>query len=311
MMLRVTCVVLGVIGCGSVTASPKSDAGGSDAVPGDATTTCDPMAPFGTPVAVPGVATDALVELAPRLSPDELTIYFWGQQGTSDTNVYVAHRAKLTDPFDMPVPVPTVSTTAAESDPAISSDGLALWFTSNRPAGTVYHIYVATRATSTVGFGTPGLVDGVNAADTTQSDVQPFVVAADSGRSELWFVSKRPPSQKTDIWHTTWNGTSFTSPVQEVAVSSADDDFNPTLSADRLTLYLSSTRAATGARGDFDVWRSHRSVVTDSFPAPSLVNELNTPGRDYATWLSPDNCRIYGSRPGAANDDIFMATRQP
>lgn len=311
MPLRVTCVVLGAIGCGSVTASNPTeprDAMASDASV-DATVICDPMAPFKAPVAVPGVATDATVELAPRLSADELTIYFWGEpQSNPDSNIYVAHRAKRTDPFDDPMPVPSIDTTALENDPAISSDGNTLWFTSNRPTGKVYHLYVATRATSLAQFGAPGLVDGVNAADTTQSDVQPFVTA---DGSELWFASSRPPSQLSDIWHASWNGTSFANPVQEVAVSSAGDDFNPTLSADRLTLYFSSTRAATGAPGGFDVWRSHRSVASDGFPAPSLVDELSTTGRDYATWLSPDNCRIYGSRTGAVNDDVFMATRQP
>lgn len=322
-MLRLACVVLGAIGCGSVTASSKSDAmtgsdamDGSDATPADAgssdgpvdtAVTCDPMAPFGAPIAVAGVATDAISEIAPRLSPDERTMYFWGGPAGA-SHLYVTHRAKPTDPFDAPVPVPNVNSSAADNDPSNSADGNALWFASNRITGEGYHLYVATRPSSVVEFGAASLADGINSADKTLSDVQPFVTA---DGSELWFTSTRPPSQSADIWHATWDGTRFANPVQDIALSSAVADHVPTLSADRLTIYFSSNRTDAGAKGGFDVWRAHRSVVQDGFPAPSLVDELSAAGDDIASWLSADNCRIYGSRRGAVNADVFMATRQP
>jgi len=85
-------------------------------------------------------------------------------------------------------------------------------------------------------------------------------------------------------------------------LNSPSDDYLPTLSADRLTVYLASTRVAPGAKGGFDVWMSHRSTINDGFPTPTLVDELNTAGDDYSSWLSVDNCWMYGmSNSGGVN----------
>ena len=94
-------------------------------------------------------------------------------------------------------------------------------------------------------------------------------------------------------------------------LNSLADDYLPTLSTDRLTVYFTSTRAAAGTKGGFDVWTSHRSTVNDGFPAPTLVDELNTAGSDYATWLSADNCRMYGTSNSSGTGRIYVATRQP
>jgi hypothetical protein len=100
--------------------------------------------------------------------------------------------------------------------------------------------------------------------------------------------------------------------VAVAELNSPGDEWVPTVSADRLTVYFSSGRAATGVKGDLDIWASHRNVIDDGFPAPTLVDELNTAGADLASWLSADNCRMYGtSSGGGGTNRIYMATRQP
>jgi len=83
------------------------------------------------------------------------------------------------------------------------------------------------------------------------------------------------------------------------------------ISVDRLTIYLASNR--TGSQG-FDIWRSHRSSIQDGFPTPTKVDELETAGNDFPTWISPDNCRIYllsDVAAGPLNYDVYVATHQP
>src|SRR4051812_35388423 len=71
--------------------------------PTDAPTLCDPLGTFSTPVPVGGLAT-AANEVVGSLSPDELTIYAWGDIGTSTTSdIGVATRARLMDDFGTPI----------------------------------------------------------------------------------------------------------------------------------------------------------------------------------------------------------------
>jgi hypothetical protein len=114
-----------------------------------------------------------------------------------------------------------------------------------------------------------------------------------------------------DIWHARAIGPGFDTPVAEPQLSSPANDYLPMLSADRLDVYLSSDRAAAAGKGGFEIWRSHRTTIQDGFPAPALVEELNTSGAEHATWLSADNCRIYGATDVAGDLDLFVATRQP
>lgn len=271
---------------------------------------CSSAAKFGTPVPVPELATTALIEGAPRLSTDELTLYFSGHvQSNIDWNLYATHRSSLTDAFEAPRLLAADNSNSLDGSPAISADGLALWFQSDRVPNEGTHLYVASRSSTLAEFGTPGLAAVVNAADVKVSDFTPFMTA--DGK-ELWFVSTRSPGLGgADIWRVSLTGTGGEVPVAESQLSSSADDWFPSLSADQLTIYLASNRSDAGTKGGFDIWSSHRSTITDRFPRPTLVDELNTTGNDYATWLTADNCRIYISSERSQSQDIFMATRQP
>jgi hypothetical protein len=245
---------------------------------------------------------------APRLSGDELTIYFHADGDQVD--LWSVHRNSLTEPFGPPTLLAGQSSPSNDYDPAVSTDGLTLWFASTRVANEGQHLYVSIRASTLAEFGAPGLAAAVNATDTQQYDAQPFLTTAGN---ELWFTSKRTGGLGgNDLWRAAWTGSRFETPVAVAELNSPADEWVPTVSADRLTVYFSSERAATGAKGDRDIWRSHRNVIDDGFPAPTLVGELNTTGADLASWLSADNCRMYGtSSGGGGTNSIYMATRQP
>jgi hypothetical protein len=267
---------------------------------------CDPTAKFGAPVPISELA---MVNAgAPRLSGDELTIYFhaYGDQ----VDLWSTHRKSLTEPFGPPTLLAGQNSPSADYDPAVSADGLTLWFASTRVANEGQHLYVSIRASMLAEFGAPGLAAAVNATDTQQYDAQPFLTTAGN---ELWFTSKRTGGLGgNDIWRAAWTGSGFETPVAAAELNSPGDEWVPTVSADRLTVYFSSERAATGVKGDRDIWRSHRNVIDDGFPAPTLVDELNTAGADLASWLSADDCRMYGtSSGGGGTNRIYMATRQP
>jgi hypothetical protein len=266
---------------------------------------CDPTSRFGTPVPIPGLETVKIGYPGPHLSADELTIYFHG----APSGLFRARRSALTEAFSAPEPLTALSSSSGDYDPSITSDGLTLWFASTRVMNEAEHLFVATRPSILAEFGAPGLATRVNATDTQQADFEPFPTA---DGSELWFVSTRTGSAGgRDLWRAVRSGDAFATPMNVLELNSSTDELSPTLSVDRRTIYFSSTRAAPGTKGGVDVWTSHRETVTDAFPAPTLVNELNTAGSDYATWLSADNCRLYGTSTSSKGTFPYVAVRQP
>ena len=284
-----------VIGCGDVNTSTDAS------LPPDVSKSCNPTAKFNSPTPVPGLETTR--GATARLSTDELTIYF-----TDTSDLWTAHRNTTAEAFGPPIPLTSLNSSSLESNPSISPDGLTLWFDSNRIATEGYHLYVATRSSDLVEFNPPVLATTLNGMDTKQFDAQPFVTA--DGK-EFWFISTRQGGfGGEDIWRATSTGNGFAIPTAISELNSPSDEWLPTLSSDRLTVYFASRRAVIGAKGNFDIWMSHRTGAEDRFPPPVLVDELNTTGNDLATWMSADNCRMYGATDVSGTYLIYVATRQ-
>lgn len=306
-------VVVCASGCGSVTARSGVDAApGSDGTSGpptDAIAACDPLAPFGAPRPIVIPSTAGMLKHRPRLSPDELTLYFSGRMPGQDDNLYVTTRASLGDGFAAPTPLSALNTTSNDGDPSISSDGLTFLFSSDRVANQPFHIYVATRTSTLATFGSPAIASGITSGDGTVDDAQPFETA--DGK-EVWFVSKRAPNLGAfDVWRAVASPSGFTQPVPVAEVNSDANDVVPMLSADRLTFYVETTRNVADAKGGGDIFRSHRQSVDDGFPPLTLVPELSSAKDDSPSWLSPDSCRIYLTQDDGVTDDLYVATRQP
>lgn len=301
MLTRIAMLAWALAACGGVR-DEKSDAGAPNAGMPGASSICDPTGKFDAPAKLDA----AISGTTPRLTADELELYFNRNQGT-DYNIYRAQRSIIGEPFGAPIPLTQLNTAAPDENASLSSDGLMLFFESVRVSGEGYHLYVSTRTSRVGEFGPPSEVANVNSAMVTDTDAQPFVTV---DGQELWFTSTRAGGLgSNDIYRAVWNGSNFANVAAIAALSSNATDWVPTLSADKLTIYLSSNR--TGGKGSYDIWTAHRSTTSDGFPAPTPVPELNSSTNDYVGWLSPDNCRLYISSDRAGNFDIYVATRHP
>jgi Tol biopolymer transport system component len=107
-----------------------------------------PIGPCGilAPVAVPVGTFNGGAGL-PVVTPDELTIYFTSPAGGTG-DIYVAHRAAMTDPFGEPSIVSELDSSTTNEEPSwVSADGCDLYFSSDRAGGSGYDLYVAHRGT--------------------------------------------------------------------------------------------------------------------------------------------------------------------
>jgi Tol biopolymer transport system component len=152
---------------------------------------------WSTPVNLGMVINTSFVESGPCLSSDELSLYFHSSApGVGGRDLFVSTRASKSDPWGAPVNLgTTVNSTANDGAPEISSDGLTLYFHSDRDGSPVVHsIMRSTRASITDAWGASTLVPApVSSAST---DVSPSI----SDDWQTLYFSSNVGGGSLDIW---------------------------------------------------------------------------------------------------------------
>jgi Tol biopolymer transport system component len=210
----------------------------------------------------------------------------------------------LSAPFGTPTPVAGVNSNSTDEWGWISADGKTLYFDSVASGGSDYNLYYATRATTTDPFSNVQLLGVGNSTDAENRGVL-------RGDDKELFFQRTVPQASTKIYHAgRVNVTdSFDTPSPPLNINDASAtvvDANPWISADGLTLYMTSTR-----NGNYDIFKATRSIITADFGAPVAVGELNSTAVDDAPVLSGDGLEIFfaSNRPNANRNNIWHATR--
>lgn len=278
---------------GDTDASAPQDSG-TDAE-ADAGPRCNPDAPFQVPTLVPGLP---IMSGTGRLSADENTVYFSLDEDAGHGDLYSASRTSPTEAFG-PATRLALSTTADESFPNVSYNGLTLFYASSPLGGGsgASDIWFATRTDVLGNFANAAIVAGIN-SDAT--DRYPFV-ASDR---ELWFSSSRGGNE--DLYRAPFTGSGYGAPVPVPELSSATDaESYPALTADKLRVFF--TRAGGGLPRD--VWTATRSSPTATFGTPSLVAEVSSAADERSAWVSPDGCRLYVGKGPSNLVALYVASR--
>jgi hypothetical protein len=280
---------------GGFPSTGTTDAGGSDA-----TTMCDTTKPFNAPTLV-AFSDPSSQDYMPFLSRDELTMFFSSTRGDSTdvAHIYSTTRSNLQSAFGVATLVAGVDDVATidQSDSALSADGLTMYFRGGDQ--TIGSLYQATRGSLLETFGAATLIPNVNSPP--QFDNGDPAIDADGS---LWLESTRD-GVGISIYHAAYDNGSFDTPVAEHELSSAGNDFAPTLSADGLTIFFASDRRANS---DDDIYVASRTSTTDTFSTPQSVTELDTSDDEVPHWLSADGCRLYFSRT-TTTTSIYVASR--
>ena len=228
----------------------------------------NPATPLGPP------ADGQYLDASPAMSADGLSLYFAWRRANWVWDLCASTRATTDDDWGVRVSLgPVLNTLAQESRPAISADGLSLFFSSNREGGfgDGDDIYVSTRASTDQPWGEP-----VNLGSTINSSRSDgYARIAPDGRL-LFFSSFRPGGSgsadfwvaaratKTDNWGPPVNlGPTINSPYKDVSYC---------LSADSSSLYFCSTRP--GGFGGHDLWQmsmaSPPEATAEEVPSESI-----------------------------------------
>ena len=167
---------------------------------------------------------------------------------------------------------PAVNSQYYEDSVNISADGLELYFISPQPGGPddfdLFDIYVTTRSDTEPNWSEPeNLGITVNSAN---NDAGPSISA--DGLS-LYFNSTRPGGHgDDDLWVTTRATVSdpWGPPVNlGSTVNCPTWDYDPSISADGLSLYFTSNRP--GSYGFVDIWVTTRVTTEDDWSEPVAI----------------------------------------
>jgi len=264
---------------------------------------------FGTPTNLGVTGNPSDLEGSPSISADGLSLYFTriGSAKMSEADIYVTERASVSDPWGEPVKLgPAVNSSSYDGEPSISSDGLSLYFGSQRSGGYGgADIWVATRASvSDPWEKAMNLGPIVN----TWADDTDVCISAD-GRS-LYIDSFREGGHGgIDLWVATRETLSdlWQEPVNlGTAVNGLSGDSAPSISADGRVLFFSdffSPRPGGQQGGAADIWMTMRATVSDPWREPvNLGPAVNSFGLDAHPDISTDGSTLYftSDRPRSA-----------
>jgi hypothetical protein len=209
---------------------------------------------------------------------------------------------------------PTVNSSGADSGPALSKDGLSLYFYSDRAGGFGGNdIWVSQRESTDDAWGAP-----VNLGPTINTSASEFVPAFSRDGHWMFFASDRTGGYgMADIWASWRNdvhddfgwqaavnlGPNVNTSANDNGVGYfANDDGPP-------QLFFGSDRAR--APGNTDLYVSEQQQDGSWGPA-TLVTGLNSPTSDNRPTLSHDGLEIYfysGRTGGLGVTDIWTSTR--
>jgi hypothetical protein len=298
------------LGCGSraeLDGAPTVDA---SVVSADAGVRCDPNAPFvGIERLDSNINALGSEERDFRLTPDELHAYFTKSDATG-SHIATADRDSASTPFGAASWLTSIEALSPDTipsfnAPSISDDERTLLFAGvggcNGFGGAVEFstswLCLATRTDTSSSFSTAVMVQGGGSGYVGQ----PYAI---HGGSRVYFAFG-PRDQHIAfadrVDSTDYGNMSFV-PI-DFSDGGSTTTLAPVLTPDELTLFF--IREGVSDR----IWQATRMTTSEPFTNAQPLDEL---GSAWATWISPDGCRLYYSRAdtdGGLDVHVYVAHR--
>jgi len=267
---------------------------------------------FGEPTNLGATVNTSFNDAGPSIAADGLTLFFVSKRpgGFGDNDLWLTERPTTSAPWQEPVNLGTeINGPARDQGPNISSDGLSLFFMSDRSGGHgLLDLWLSVRATTEDSWGAP-----VNLGPTINTSVDDASPCLSADRLTLFFSSDRPGGHGgRDLWMTTRPSEdgSWGQPANlgSVVNTSAYDNA-PAISVDGLLVFFWSNRP--GGYGNRDLWMTRRSTKDDPWsPAVNVGEAINTPAKESNPCISADGRILYfwSDRIGGfGHNDLYQA----
>jgi beta-lactamase regulating signal transducer with metallopeptidase domain len=237
---------------------------------------------WGVPVNLGAIVNSPYRDVAPNISANGLELYFYSDRpgGEGNRDLYVTKRANISAPWGIPVNLgPTVNSSSWDSTPNISSDGLWLYFCSDRGGGYGSgDIWVTTRPTVSDPWGIPS-----NLGPTVNSAYVDGGTSISANGLWLFFGSDRPGGEGySDLYVTTRASVNdaWGTPVNlGPTVNSPYLDAAPNIWSVGLSLYFHTGRPS--GSGDINLWKVDITDASFAQKLPDFNLDRNVDFKDF------------------------------
>ena len=231
----------------------------------------------------------------PTLTADLREILFFSDRGGNE-DIWTARRDDPEDPWEPPTAVEELNSDDIEQNPAISRDGLRLWYYSRRdPAG----IWQTSRATRDDAWDDPvPLVVDVE-------DPGGVIIAPTVDASELRMALSLGTASSRDIYElvrASWSAP-WSEPALVLGLNGDTAESTPFFIDDGRELLFFSGRTGNG-----DLFWAYRASLAVPVTRVEPLTELNDPESfESHPYLSVDRRVVYFGSNRSGNTDIFRA----
>jgi len=259
-------------------------------------TRTDVLSPWSAPTNLGAPVNTVSGEFYLSVRGDNLELIFSSNRagGAGDDDLWVSTRASTAAPWGAPTNILALNTSSFEDDPALSDDGLVLYFTVGPGYGAAgAGIARASRASTAAAFGPATLLTELDTASFEHSPA-----TAKSLNSGPWFKDQALIFSSTDVGTLIGNlgssdfylvvrsapGVAFANiNIMPASATNLADintnlwDFNPDETADGYNFYWSKYENSSTAGGtDANVYRSDRNLpvafqASGTLTAPSTI----------------------------------------
>jgi Tol biopolymer transport system component len=211
-------------------------------------------------------------------------------------------RCAPTAPFQTPVKLTSLDTSASDEGGWLSPDELTIYFDSTR-TGTLggYDIFMATRASRDDEFGNVTPVMGVNDSGSQRNPM----VTADG--LTMYALIGTAPDYKIGRATRASTSASFGPLVAVPELDSTANDEPNSILPDGSAIYFDSNRSGT-----YKIYRAPKTATGFGTPLPVSGADLNGAANDDGGVISADELTLFftSDRPGGVgSNDIWVATR--
>ncbi len=203
-----------------------------------------------------------------------------------------------------------INSTSNDGISSISSDGLKIYFASDRPGGSGhYDIWTSTRAAQGDNW-----LRAVNLGANVNSEYFDGSPSLPADELELYFESRRPVGGElnSDIWVSkrAAKDQPWSAPVNLGVINTTAAEATVCISPDGLQLYFASGRS--GGFGAMDIYVSSRPTKNDDWSTPvNLGPIVNSSQYQWFPHISPDGRTLFFARGYPENNaELWVARRK-
>ena len=324
LVLILVATVLACAGCIRAGFAPGSAQGGGngdtiDTRPRDQATdrpTGDAPGGLATDLAVDGTPSALgtfgparrIVELStaadeddPTLTADLLTIVYESEQ-TRSLELWISTRATPTAAWNAPTHLAQLDSANNETNPVISSDGLTLWFASDRDAPGDLDIMVTRRASPGTPWSAPEAVTELNSVDAElpgyvdANQTTIYMSSRRAGTEDLYFATRQ---NRSDTW-------SAPTPLSNLNTGVVREASPHVAGAGLYLFFESGSNAATLSK----IFVSDRAATDEPFDNIVELNELNAGPISGDPWVAEDLSYVVFQSNRTGNLELYEAFRQ-